>query len=162
MSGDAISDSKFHQQLAAFAGDWQGTTRTWFEPGKLANEAEVRGNLRLVLGGRFLLHEYECTMQGKPEHGLAIYGHHIDEKMYEAAWIDDFHTGTAIQFAQGGSERNEAFDVLGSYFAGDGEPRWGWRTEITQPERDRLLIVMYNIPPGQAEAKAVSFEYRRQ
>jgi hypothetical protein len=148
-----------HARLAAMAGDWQGTTRTWFEPGQLANESAITATLRVVLGGRFVLHEYECTFQDKPEYGIALYGYHIDEAQFEAAWVDDFHTGTAIQFAQGSG--NE-FNVAGSYFAGDNEPRWGWRTEITQPSPDHLLIVMYNIPPGGQEVRAVEFDYRRR
>lgn len=147
-----------HATFAAMAGAWQGVTRTWFGPDQLANEAPIRGTLRSVLGGRFLLHEYECTFDGRPESGMALYGYHIDEAQFEAAWIDDFHTGTAIQYAAG---QGGHFNVLGSYFAGAGEPRWGWRTEITQPADDRLLIAMYNIPPGGEAVKAVEFDYRR-
>ena len=151
-----------HVRLAALAGEWQGTTRTWFGAGKLGNESPIRASLRLVLGGRFLLHEYECRMQGQPEHGLAIYGHHLDEGMHEAAWIDTFHTGSAIQFGQGQpGAGGDAFDVFATYFAGAGEPRWGWRTTITQPDEDRLLIVMYNVTPAGEQEKAVEFDYRR-
>lgn len=148
-----------HAGLAAMAGDWQGTTRTWFGPDQLANEAPVTASMRLVLGGRFLLHEYTCTFNGKPESGLALYGYHIDEAQFEAAWIDDFHTGTAIQSASGTGEN---FSVTGSYYAGEGHPRWGWRTEIRQDAADHLLVTMYNIPPGEAEVKAVEFDYRRR
>ena len=147
-----------HRMLAAFEGDWRGTTRTWFGPDQLGNEADIKGSTRIILGGRFLLHEYECTFDGKPESGLAIYGYNIDEAQFEAAWVDDFHTGSAIQFASG---QGKHFNVLGSYFAAEDHPRWGWRTEITQPAKDRLLIVMYNIPPGEDEVKAVEFDYRR-
>jgi hypothetical protein len=111
-----------HARLAGMAGDWRGTTRTWFEAGKLGNESEIRGSIRVVLGGRFLLHEYECIFQGKPEQGIALYGYHLDESMFEAAWIDDFHTGTAIQFAQShghgqgqGQGRGDGFNVHGTY-----------------------------------------------
>jgi len=147
-----------HARLAAMAGEWQGTTRTWFEPDKLANEAPIRGSLRLVLGGRFLMHEYECTMQGKPEHGIALYGHHLDEGQYEAAWVDTFHTNTSILFSQGSGE---SFNVFATYFTVPGEPRWGWRTTIEQPDDDHLLIVMYNCLPSGEEARAVEFDYRR-
>lgn len=48
---------------------------------------------------------------------------------------------------------------------GDGQtppgPRWGWRTEIEQPDDDRLVIVMTNISPDGEEAKAVEVEYTR-
>lgn len=150
-----------HAKLARMAGEWRGMTRTWFGPEQLANEAAVAGSLKLVLGGRFLLHEYECTFQDKPEHGMALYGHHIDESMFEAAWIDDFHTGTAIHFAQGAQRQDGVFDVTGTYFAGASEPRWGWRTEIDQPVDDHLVITMFNVPPGGEAMKAVEFDYRR-
>lgn len=148
-----------HAQLAQMAGNWQGTTRTWFGPDQLANESEITASIRPVLNGRFLLHEYECRFDGKPEQGVALYGFHIDEAQWEAAWVDDFHTGSAILFSQG---VGDAFNAGGSYFAGAGEPRWGWRTEITQSDKDRLLITMYNRPPGGTEVKAVEFDYRRQ
>lgn len=161
MASDTLQASQAngpHARLAAMAGDWHGTTRTWFEPDTIANESSIQGSLRLVLGGRFLLHEYECRMQGKPEHGIALYGHHLDEAQHEAVWVDTFHTGTSILFSQG---TGEDFDVLGTYFAGQGEPRWGWRTTLSQPDDNRLLIVMYNRFPSGEEARAVEFDYRR-
>ncbi len=51
------------------AGRWQGTCRTWFEPGKLADESKVTGEITKVLEGRFLRHTYESTIQGKPRRG---------------------------------------------------------------------------------------------
>ena len=40
------------------AGKWEGTCRTWFEPGKLADESMVTGEITEVLDGRFLRHAY--------------------------------------------------------------------------------------------------------
>ncbi len=31
-----------HQKLQALVGNWQGTTRTWFEEGVLADESPMR------------------------------------------------------------------------------------------------------------------------
>lgn len=155
----ASANNGWHAELAHIAGDWQGVTRTWFGPDQLANESEISASIRPLLSGRFFLHEYECLFDGKPEQGLALYGFHIDEAQWEAAWVDDFHTGTAILFSQG---TGETFNALGSYFAGANEPRWGWRTEISQPHSDRLLITMHNIPPGGEAVKAVEFDYRRK
>jgi hypothetical protein len=40
-------------------------------------------------------------------------------------------------------------------------PPWGWRTEIAQPEPDRLVITHYNITPDGQEAMAIETDYRR-
>lgn len=154
-----------HQCLARMAGDWEGTYRLWFEPDMLAAESTQRGSLRAVLGGRFLLHEYTWDFDGRSHAGVALYGYHVDERRWECAWIDSFHNGSAIMFStSSGSEAEPLFSVLGSY--GDGQtppgPRWGWRTEITQPDDDALVIVMTNIAPDGREARAVEVTYARR
>lgn len=150
-----------HAALAAMAGDWQGTTRVWFEPDKPpAMEVAQTGTLRSVLGGRFLLHEYRYGEGDQAGEGIALYGLHLDEKAYEVAWIDTFHTGTSILFSTA-TDDGRGFKALGSYGDGQGGPRWGWRTEIAQPSADELVITMFNITPEGEEAKAVETVYAR-
>jgi hypothetical protein len=55
--------------LKTMEGSWEGTCRTWFQPGKLADECRVKGEIRPILGGRLMRHTYEGSMQGKPRHG---------------------------------------------------------------------------------------------
>ena len=157
---DSRQEGGLHHRLGQMAGEWEGTTKTWFEPDKLADESPWRGTIRLVAGGRFVMHEYEGSMQGKPLSGVAIYGYHLDPDRFEMAWVDSFHTGTSIMFFKGKNE-GRGYDVLGSYEAPSGPP-WGWRMEIQQPEADRLIITHYNIPPDSQEAKAVETVYRRK
>lgn len=151
-----------HRALAAMAGEWQGTTRVWFEAdAPPVMEVAQRGSLRSVLGGRFLLHEYrygEGTEQAGE--GIALYGLHLDENRHEAAWVDSFHTGSSILFSAAVDDGN-GFKALGSYGDGQGGPRWGWRTEISQPADDRIVVRMFNIEPEGQEAKAVETVYDR-
>ncbi len=158
---ESQAEGGIHHQLNQLVGEWEGVARTWFEPDKLADESPCRGTIRSVLGGRFAVHEYEGSLQGKPLSGVALYGYHLDPDRYEMAWIDSFHNGTAIMFSKGQNE-GRGYGVRGSYEAPSGPP-WGWRTEIRQPEPGRLIITHFNVPPESVgpEAKAVEIDYRR-
>ena len=151
-----------HYRLAQLAGTWAGTARTWFEPDKLADASPITGTIRPALDGRFVIHEYRGSLQGKPLVGMAIHGYHIDFDRYETAWIDSFHCGTSILFSTGERRDDDGpMSVLGHYAVPGGEP-WGWRTALEMPDPDHLVITHYNIMPGSAEARAVEIQYTRQ
>ena len=149
-----------HTQLAALVGRWEGSTRVWFEPGKLADESPARGAIRAILGGRFVIHEYEGAIGDERLEGVAIYGYNLNSGNYECAWVDSFHMGNAIMFSVGEGTAPR-FSVLGHYPDPSGGPDWGWRTEIELVDPDHLVITAYNIPPGRDEAKGVETRYRR-
>jgi hypothetical protein len=136
-----------HHQLALLAGNWAGTSRTWFEAD--------------VLAGRFILHQYQSSLAGKPLEGLAIIGYSFPYGRYQTAWVDSFHMGTGIMFSEGAATE-KGHSVLGSY-GGEGMPEpWGWRTEIEVVDQDHVIITAYNVEPGGAEAKATEINYHRK
>ncbi|QSI31787.1 DUF1579 domain-containing protein [Variovorax sp. RKNM96] len=149
-----------HAQLARMSGQWEGRFRLWFEPGKPADESVQRGSIRMLLGGRVLLHEYTGRCAGEPVEGVALIAYHLDERRYESAWAESFGTGSSIMFSIGVSG-DPRLSMLGSYSDGQGGSRWGWRTAIEQPDDDTLGLRMYNITPAGEEALAVEMNYRR-
>lgn len=149
-----------HRALARLVGRWQGTTRVWFEPGEPVDQAPIRGTIRAVLGGRFLIHEYETQFMGAPQEGIALIGWHIDRDRHEMAWIDSGHTGTQLMFCEG-KPGSDAVSVLGHYGGHDGSEPWGWRTAFEVDGDDRLVITAWNIQPGEAEARAIETVYER-
>jgi hypothetical protein len=151
-----------HLHLSKLAGEWEGISRTWFEPDKVADESPIRGSMRPVLGGRFILHEYKGNFGDKPLEGVTIIGYHLELKKFQSAWIDSFHNGTAIMFSEG-KKADDQLSVLGSYawVTPEEEQHWGWRTEIDIINDDEIKITAYNIPPGGEEAKATEILYKK-
>ncbi len=44
-------------------GKWKGDVKTWFEPGKLADESTVVGEFTPLLEGKFIRHSYSLRGQ---------------------------------------------------------------------------------------------------
>lgn len=150
-----------HHLLNSLTGEWEGTTRTWFEPGVLADESRWTATIRPLLDGRSIAHEYSGSIGGKPLQGFALIGCNLITGMFEMALADSFHTGTSIMFCTG--PRTEGgFSVLGEYPDGAGGPPWGWRTDFELSEPDRLVVAAFNITPGGEEALAVETRYHRR
>jgi hypothetical protein len=154
-------NSGAHYQLSKLAGEWDGTTKTWFDPNKLEDESPNKGTIRPILDGRYMLYEYKSSMGEKPLAGMAIIGYHLDLNRYQIAWVDSFHTGSAIMFSEG-ERNNQDMNVLGSYayVTPDAEQWGGWRTTIEIVSETEIIIRAFNIYEGD-ETRATETVYKR-
>jgi len=74
-----------HSWLKKLVGDWQGITKTWFEPDIIADESPIEGTIRSILGERFILHEYKSSLSGKLIEGIALYGYELATGKFQSA-----------------------------------------------------------------------------
>lgn len=151
-----------HFQLSRLEGKWEGSTKTWFDPAKLEDESPMSGTMKLILEGRFVMHEYTGSLGGQALTGMAIYGYNLDTEKFQCAWIDSFHNGSAIMFSQG-EKGQQGISVLGSYayVTPETEQHWGWRTNIEIVSDTEIIISAFNISPEGEEARATETTYKK-
>lgn len=149
-----------HADLARLVGDWSGRLRTTLEAGEAGSEGSVRGSIRALLGGRFVIHDYESTVAGELQQGLAVHGYNLERDRFETAWIDNLHSGTQLLFGSGLPV--DSLPAVSGSCAGEGDGETaGWRTEWQMTSRGQLLIRLFKIPAHSEAFLAAEFDYRR-
>jgi len=163
-----FSPTDVHARLARMSGRWTGTAKTFADPSnpEHAEVAPWEGTIEMLLGGRFLRFAYVSRAMGQPIAGELTIAYEKGDRLFRMSWIDSLHTGGAILVSESKpapeGDGRPTISAIGSYFVGEGQPRWGWRTELDDRTDGALLIRMFNIEPASAETIGVEIDLTRE
>ena len=144
--------------LQSLVGRWQGSCRTWLEPGELADESSIQGQISTITPC-VVEHRYQTTMRGSARTGQEWIAWNSVTGDMETSWVDSFHMNYGILVSRGNLDENQA-SVCGHYAVGPDHPDWKWRTDFTVGP-SALTIVSYNVSPEGEAAKAIEVVYQR-
>lgn len=145
--------------LAGTAGKWEGVYKLWFDAGAPVTECATTAEIATAAAGRFLALRYNWAHEGKAVEGFLMLGDDPAAKSCVATWVDSFHNSDRMMPCVGALAGDGPVSVRGDY--PPEYPGWAWRTELSHPGADSLVMRMFNIMPDGIEMLAVEAMYRR-
>lgn len=135
------SESNF---LNRALGKYRGPNLLWFEDPKKPEESvsDVEVTETEI--------NYTWSFRGKAQTGKMRF--EPNGASVAVDWVDSWHA--ADGFKSVGSLTTDGLNFL-CHYGPENEPQWGWRTELSMPNSDQLLVEMFNITPDSQEQIAV-------
>ncbi len=151
-----------HKLFAAMVGTWDATVTMWMEPGAPPMTSTGVGTYSLILGGRYLKHDFEGFAFGQPFKGLGITGYDKFREEYFDLWFDELSTGVMI--SRGVPDSTGA---IIRYTGKMDDPMAGRkdvpvRSDMTKVDDDTCKMEMYVIDESGNEFKTMEIVYTRR
>jgi len=149
-----------HAILAAMAGEFTLTLKSFNEPGAEPEVSTGTATRKMVLGGRYLEETVQASVMGQPFEGRGLTGYDNVTRTWWGAWIDSMSTGIMIT---SGSWDEEA--GVGSFEGEYNDPVTGElqssRSVIRRLSNGDELMEMY-MTTAFGEVKAMEILYQRR
>jgi hypothetical protein len=147
-------------QLAACAGQWQGTNRL-YDPNHDDQPDDTPSTLSVtpILNGRFVRLDYTWRYQGQPQSGALIVGHEDQANVDTAYWVDTWHNGDKGMLCRGPARDGASSMTVAGTFAAPPGPDWGWDIVLTPRAGQSFEIVMHVYTPEGVQGPAVEARY---
>ena len=149
-----------HQKLAAMAGTYDLTVKSYHTPGA---EPAVEGGTatrKSILGNRVLVEEVTSQMMGMPFNGQGLHGFDNVTGKYWATWNDSMSTGLMV--SEGTCDANLTCAYTGTYH--DPVSRKPQTSRMTSRWTDKTTEVfeMYGPGPDGKETKMMEITYKKR
>lgn len=148
-----------HARLAAMAGSYDLTVRSWYGPGEPATDKGT-ATRRMILGNRVMVEEVEGQLMGQPFTGQGLHGFDNVTGRHWATWNDSMSTGLMV--SEGSCDEAGACTYTGSHndpVAGKPQPI-RMTTRWTNPSTE--VFEMHGPGPDGREVKMMEITYRKR
>ncbi len=145
--------------IPALVGSWTGTSRLNMGSHDPTPIRECASTMTVGSGVNYGLITYTWVEDGHQEGAMIVIGSEKTDTL-EIAWVDSWHQSASILHMKGTGLSADKLAASGEYGPYDGQ-MWGWRIEISQPNANELLLMMFNIAPDGNEEWAVECLYTR-
>jgi hypothetical protein len=85
-----------HKVMDRMTGTFTAKMKSWMEPGKPPVESEGKQTSEWILGGRYVVDDYQSEFLGEPFHGMGINAYDNVKKEYVSTWVDTMSTGIMV------------------------------------------------------------------
>lgn len=102
-----------HRALAATAGTYDLTIKSWHDANGPAHEEKGTATRTMMLGGRVLVENVKSTMMGNTYTGHGMQGYDNSTGKYWSTWNDSMSTGVMV--SQGSCDAKNACSFTGSW-----------------------------------------------
>jgi len=95
----AMSPGPHHKLFDDLVGAWNAKITWWEAPGTEPVESEGRAEYKVILGGRYLMQQFEGEMMAMPFEGVGLSGYDATTDQHTFVWCDNM--GTQMMYSAG-------------------------------------------------------------
>jgi hypothetical protein len=158
---EASTPGAAHEVLKGLVGKWKYTSKMWHTPTSAPEESTGTSTMKMIFGGRFLVHETKSKAMGMPFEGIGYTGYNNVTKKYETTWIDSMNTGTM--------HGTGAFDAATQTLTDSGEfycpmkkgELQKYRSEWKILDKNNTVYTMYGPDEKGKEFKGMEMTFKR-
>jgi|GEM_PF-4728262 len=147
-----------HKQLAVYAvpNDWNVRMSVWSADGVIPESFDLKGNIRMVMDGRFLEIRYTGEIMGMKYEALTHLGYNNLTKIFSHVDFSTFGTGFGIMEGTW-NEFQKVASLKGETQSPEDNKVIALRETIKFIGPDEIIFEMYDTREGQKEFKSLEF-----
>lgn len=149
-----------HGKLAAMAGSYDLTVKSWYAPGAPPSTDSGTATRRMILGNRVLVEEVTASMMGQPFTGQGLHGFDNVTGRYWATWNDSMSTGVMV--SDGTCDAQLACTYTGKHHDPVTKKEQTSRMTSRWTDRNTEVFEMYGPGPDGREAKMMEITYKKR
>jgi hypothetical protein len=152
---------EYHKHLEGMIGSWNVAGKFWMAPDAELQESKGTSEMKWMLGGRFVMHEYSGQFQDMPVNGVGYIGYDNMKKQYVSVWLDTM--STAIYTETGECDASaKTFTFKGAYDDPMTGQKKNTKTVIKVISPDKFTNEMYEVGSDGKEFKNLELVYTRK